>query len=122
MARLTSPNGKSDVVLREGSAGATTSYRYDVFLVAKGIETSQDGLVATLHGASRNPNAYGVGLRWEREESIRMDYWQAQEVVISRPQMRLGDAMVSVSVFGGVRDDSAPAGSMLYNLKPNSSK
>ncbi len=117
VSRVTSPNGKADAVIFEGSAGATTSYEYQIFLVNQGAKVAESNRVARLHGASRNDQAYGVNLRWQQNDLLQVEYLKAQSAHVSQPQITVNGASFAVVLKDGVLDPTAPSGSMLFNRK-----
>jgi hypothetical protein len=119
VARVQSPSGKIDAVLVETNGGATTSFRYGVHLVASGSAPAAPNRVAVLDGATRNETAYGTNLVWRGPTLLVVEFLDAKSAKIERAVSEIGGARVVVAIEEGVRDPSAPAGGMLYNLHRN---
>jgi len=117
VGRTTSPSGKVDAVLVEGSGGATTSYGYEVFVVPAGKSTWLQKKVAFLYGAARSEQAYGVNLRWVDRANLTLEYLRAQHAELLLPNVSVGGEQIRVSLRSGVTDPKAPPGGMLYNLE-----
>ena len=122
VARVASPSGQAEAVLIERNGGATTSFGYQVYLVRRGQQFQKGQQVATLYGAFRNDNAYGVNLRWRDEQTLALEFLGTRSLDISRPVVRIGNNEVRITSHGGVSDPSAPAGGMLYNLSRKSAR
>src|SRR5947208_537704 len=78
VARVTSPNGDLEAVLTETNGGATTSFGYDVTVRARGAKNGTK--VASLYGAIRNEQAFGVNLLWANDHVLRIQYLRARSV------------------------------------------
>ena len=115
VARVTSPDGAMEAVLVESNGGATTSFWYDVYIVETGSPYSKAYSAASLYGATRNENAYGVNLTWNGDSALAIEFREAEQSKVSQPLSRVGKRQVSVSLSPGVTDPTAPPGGMLYN-------
>ena len=74
IARYTSPDSAVDAVLVGGSAGATTSYVYELYLVPLGSEIPDDpesSVFAADHVDS-------LQIRWRRPKLLEIEYEQAR--------------------------------------------
>ena len=118
VARIASPNGNLEAVLTETNGGATTSFGYEVSVGPKGAK--KDERVASLYGAVRNAQAYGVNLSWADDHVLRVQYLQAKAVQNVRKTVDVNGQEVLVDLQGGVEDASAPSGGMQYNLQKQS--
>jgi hypothetical protein len=72
-----------------------------------------------LDGATRNETAYGTNLVWRGPTLLVVEFLDAKSAKIERAVSEIGGARVVVAIEEGVRDPSAPAGGMLYNLHRN---
>src|SRR5690349_14705648 len=70
--RVPSPDGRVEAVLIETNGGATTSFGYEVHVVAKGRPPSEQ--VAWLYRAGRNETAYGANLKWTDDHELVIEY------------------------------------------------
>jgi hypothetical protein len=113
VARVASPNGSLEAVLTETNGGATTSFGYEVSVGTKGAKTLTH--VASLYGAVRNEQAYGVNLNWTGEHILRVQYLRAKAVQNVSKSVTLGDQQVEIELLSGVEDTTAPSGGMHYN-------
>lgn len=113
--RAQSPDGSVDAILYETNGGATTSFGYEVELLGKGSHRGER--VATLYGATRNQNAYGVNLRWSGNGELRIEYLSAIDARVFHPTMETAGRTIRVVLKSGVEDRSAPSGGMYYNLQ-----
>jgi hypothetical protein len=114
VARVSSPDGTMDAVLFESNAGATTSFGYEVQLGAKGVRTGKS--VARFYGAVRNSQAYGVDLRWQRNDTLSIEYLTTKAPPRVQDLVDVNGRAVRIVTHSGVEDRSAPAGGMLWNL------
>src|SRR5258706_11291865 len=117
VARTGSPSGTLDAVLLETSGGATTTYQYAVRLVKKDGGFSESVPAATLVGAARNEQAYGVNLRWESSTVLRIEYQSATSTTTSQAPLIVNGIPVTVVLHPGVIDPNAPPGGMYFNLR-----
>lgn len=113
--RAPGPSGL-DAVLVEVGAGATSSFRYDLFVLPPGA-AAQGKPVLSLVGATRNTQAYGANLRWQGPAHLRVEYLQAQSVQGQPGTVTVGQQSVQVELAPGVTDPDAPAGGMDYNRR-----
>lgn len=116
VARVTSPDGKFDAVVVEGDGGATTSYWYDLRVVERGKKFSAGPNVASLYGASRNEDAYGVNVKWSDPRVVTFEYWKSRNTISRLSRVNLADQEVTINLRSGVLDSSAAPGGMAYNL------
>jgi hypothetical protein len=117
VARVSSPSGKVDAVVVETNGGATTSFGYEVHVVRKTDSPTAGSEAAFIYGAGRNEHAFGVNLRWRSDDVLVVEYLDAKRVVRLRSQVTAMDHHVTISLVSGVRDTTAPAGGMHYNLQ-----
>jgi hypothetical protein len=115
VARVPSPDGRVEAVLMETNGGATTSFGYEVHVVEKGRPASDQ--VAWLYGASRNENACGANLKWISDNELVVEYLEARDQTLGRASVSVAGRAIKVSLRSGVRDPTAPAGGMLFNLE-----
>jgi hypothetical protein len=116
VARVVSPNGDLQAVLVEVNGGATTSFGYEVSIVP--IGSDRPGLpAATLYGAVRNDQAYGVNLRWVSGSQLNVEFKQARDAKLEQPALTVSGRRVAVALQSGITDPNAPPGGMLYNLQ-----
>ena len=115
VARVASPNGNLEAVLTETNGGATTSFGYDVTVGVKGTRNAEK--VASLYGAIRNEQAYGVNLSWADNHVLRIQYLRAKSVQDVRKTVDLNGQQVEVVLQSGIVDITAPAGGMQFTLQ-----
>ena len=113
VTHIASPNGNLEAVLTETNGGATSSFGYEVGIGPKGGKTEK---VATLYGAVRNAQAYGVNLSWADNSVLRVQYLRAKAVQNVVKTLSLDGHQVEVQLQSGVEDPTAPSGGMQYNL------
>jgi len=113
--RVAAPNGKVEAILTETNGGATTSFGYEVSIGSKATKSSQT--VASLYGAVRNTNAYGVNLSWAGNHLLRVEYLRAEAVHNVLNTVDVNGQQIEVKLQSGVEDPSAPPGGMQYNLQ-----
>lgn len=118
VARIVSPNGNLEAVLMETNGGATTSFGYEVTVGAKGASNSQR--VASLYGATRSPQAYGVNLVWINKQVLRIRYLKAEAVPHAVSTISVNGQQIEVELQSGIEDPTAPSGGMQYNLQKRS--
>ena len=117
VARVTAPTGDVDGVVVETNGGATSSFGYDIHVLERGRAVASSSRVAFLYGAVRSESAYGVNLRWDSASTLSIEYWAAKSAELSSPSLPVGARLVTVVLKPGVRDESAPPGGMLFNLR-----
>lgn len=118
VAVATSPDGSIDAIVTESSAGATTSYSYNVYLARRGSPRSEWGpRIVSLYAAVRNDHAYGVNVKWTGEDTVVVECFRAGGVKIRRPTTEIQGREVHMTVKTGVVDAQAPSGSMAKNVK-----
>ena len=114
VVRATSPDGKADAVVVEVNAGATAAFVYDVFVLPQGATPAGEAAVS-LHGATRNAQAYGVNLHWQDATHLDIAYLQAKQVLRASETVPVAGKAVQITLTAGVNDPDAPAGGMAYN-------
>ena len=117
VARLPSPDGRVEAVLIETNGGATTSFGYEVRVLEKNGDGGFE--VATLYGALRSENAYGVNLKWGSNTELLIEYLRAKDARLKISTVRSAGRDIRVSLHSGITDSNAPTGGMLYNLERN---
>ena len=117
VARVRSPSGNTEAVLIESHGGATTSFRYAVYVETKDEFFRSSTNVASLYGAVRNECAYGVSLKWQNDEHLVVEFLDAKKASLLRPVVEIGSRHVQVSLETGRPDPTAPCGSMFYNVE-----
>jgi hypothetical protein len=116
VARVASPNGKAYAVLFETNGGATTSFGYEVYVVAHSAPPSGSPAIS-LYGAIRNQSAYGANLKWESPTVVAVEFLSAKSKMIEKSALSVGDQVIQLAVHEGITDNAAPSGGMLYNLQ-----
>jgi len=114
VASVTSPNGSLEAVLTETNGGATTSFGYEISVGTKGAKKLDR--VASLYGAIRNEQAYGVNLRWVNDHTLQIQYLQAKAVQNVSQTVNVAGQQIAIELQSGVEDPTAPSGGMHYNL------
>lgn len=118
VARVAHPNANVDAVLVETNGGATTSFGYEVFLLPRGQKPKQsDHAVASLYGAGRNAQAYGLNPRWIQNDTLVVEYLEAQHADWRNGSLAVNGHVITIVMKSGVNDPTAPPGGMLYNLE-----
>ena len=117
VARVTSPNGLVDAILTETNGGATTSFGYLIYVAPRGASRSNSSKAASLYGATRSDQAYGVNLKRRGPDELAVEYFSAKSAGVIRHSVSVGDREIRVSLVSGVGDPAAPPGGMLYNLQ-----
>lgn len=117
VSRVTSLSGKVDAVLVERNGGATTSFGYEVFVVSRGKAVTKGSEIASLYGAVRSDQAYGVNLKWEGSNRLVIEYLKHRGAELKKPISTIDGEQVSAVFRSDVNDPTAPPGGMLYNLK-----
>jgi hypothetical protein len=120
VANVASPNGALKAVVTESNGGATTSFGYDVNVGLNRNDESKR--VATLYGATRNANAYGVNLHWTGDDTLQIEYFKAKAVLNVVNAVEVSGRSVRVVLVGGRLDPTAKAGSMWLNRQKDSSR
>lgn len=115
VARVVSPAGNIDAVLIETNDGATTSFGYEVYVVAHAAQPS-DAPEVTLYGAIRNQQAYGANLVWTAQDSLAVEYLSAKTSTLHRQTKVVGAQTIHILLREGITDPAAPPGGMLYNV------
>ena len=113
--RVTSPDGKVDAIVFETNCGAPCSFGYEIRLAPQGSHRGEE--VASIIGATRNKNAWGINLKWPAADELSIEYYRAEDAKLLNQTVQIAGRNVTVSLRAGVYDVSAPSGGMLYNLK-----
>jgi hypothetical protein len=116
VTRVPHPTVALDAVVIETNGGATTSFGYEVFVVARGSHPDPAKSLVSLYDTSRSRCAYGVNVRWEGESTLVVQYLQSKSTAIRQTSWSLQGLSGAVSVQPGSDDPTAPCGGMLYNL------
>jgi hypothetical protein len=111
--RLVSPDGSMDAALYELNGKASDSFDYEVVIESQG----QSRLVARVAGARRNDRSYGVDLRWSDHDALAVNYLSAENQQLLASGLTIDGRQVHVTLNSGVRDQEAPPGGMLFNLR-----
>ena len=114
VATVKSPNGRVQATLTETSQGATTSFEYVVSLKAVSPE-GESVRVASLYGAVRNEQAYGLNLSWLNDQTLELQYLTAKAAKLEQPTTVIGGRLIAIRLKAGVLDKSAPPGGMEHN-------
>jgi hypothetical protein len=85
--------------------------------VARAKHPRHSQKVATLYGAIRNQQAYGVNLRWLSNSELGIQYLKAKQARIVNSSPAIGAKELQIILQSGIADPSAPPGGMLYNLR-----
>jgi hypothetical protein len=117
VARVQSPGGELDAILVETNGGATTSFGYRVFLARRGRHWRLGTEVASLYGAVRSQQAYGVNLQWRGVTELALEYLEARQAELLQAEATVSGVTVRTTLASGVSDPAAPPGGMLYNLQ-----
>jgi len=115
VSSVTSPDGQLVASVIEVNGGATTAFGYLIVLAERGL-SGKSQQVASLYGAVRNDSAYGVNLRWTSENELSIEFLDAKTSELLNARPRVAGRQVAVALRPYVRDPTAPAGGMLYNL------
>jgi hypothetical protein len=113
VAVVPSPDGRLEAVLIETNGGATTSFGYEVSIREKNARAMV--VAATLYGAIRNPQAYGVNMSWPDDHTLRIEYLSAKDQFAQKVIPLHGG--IAIQMRAGILDPKAPAGGMLFNLE-----
>jgi hypothetical protein len=117
VSRVPSSAVDLDAVLVETNGGATTSFGYLVYVVARGKKPADGTELASLYGAVRNDQAFGANLKWEGRSQLVVEYRDAREERVRRPTSVIESDTVTILLRSGITDSGAPAGGMLYDLQ-----
>ena len=113
VARVPSPDGRVEAVVVETNGGATTSFGYEVQVFER--TGYRAAFVASVYGAVRNDNAFGVNLNWASNDELRIEYMEARQARLEHSSVHLGGRDIRIVLQAGIRDPDAPAGGMLDN-------
>src|SRR5947209_19281815 len=105
VARVASANGNLEAVLTETNGGATTSFGYDVTVRARGAKNGTK--VASLYGAIRNEQAFGVNLLWANDHVLRIQYLRARSVMNMLKTVDVSGQQVEIVMQSGIEDSQA---------------
>ena len=111
--RLASPDGSVDAALYELNGKASDSFDYEVVVESQG----QSRLVARVTGAKRNDRSYGVDLHWSGQDALAVSYLSAENQKLVANEFTIEGHRIHVTLDSGVRDQEAPPGGMLFNLR-----
>ncbi len=118
VSRVTDPSGSLDAVLIEYNGGATTSFGYGVFVVARGDTVAPTmRAVASLDAAVRNQTASGANLRWNGSGELAVEYLSARHDTLRDSLITVRARTVRTLLLPGIQDPRAPSGGMAYNLQ-----
>ena len=113
VADVVSPNGAFKAVVTESNGGATTSFGYDVGVGLNQNDKSKR--VATLYGATRNTDAYGVNLHWLGNDTLQIEYFKAKAIFNVLSAIEVSGHPVRIVLVGGRFDPTAKPGGMGFN-------
>jgi len=122
VVRMTSPSRRLEALLDENNCGATTDFGYVISLRPVASSVANAVRVASAYGAVRSDQAYGMNLVWVDENTLEIQYWRARWVTLEHPDVSVDGATIAIHMKADVRDESAPAGGMLYNIERRSTK
>src|SRR5262245_8540960 len=105
VARVSSPDGQVDAILIEENGGAMTDFGYYVEVGRAGARGGKR--VAYLYGAVRSSNAYGVNMKWNGNDELRLEYMKATEQKQWTPTLHIAGRDLTISLKSGVVDSSA---------------
>jgi hypothetical protein len=116
--RVTNPGGVVDAVLSVGSAGATTSSTYSVYVVPRGhIITPRDSAAASFYDVTRGDSASreigGVNLRWKDSATLHIEYIYSHHTRIRAPFVTVGSRAIHIVLRKGVATVPAPGGAQV---------
>jgi hypothetical protein len=113
VGRLISPDGRMDAELYELAGKASDSFDYQIVIESQG-KTRE---VAEIDGARRNDRSYGVDLDWLSKDELAVNYLSAENQQLFASGLTIDGHPVRVTLHRGVRDQDAPVGGMLFNLR-----
>lgn len=113
VVRVPSPSGALEAILTETNGGATTTFGYDVAVTTTG--SSEATNVASLYGATRSKNAYGVDIRWRNDHTLTIQYLDAKSVRNVVDRANVEGHLVDIALQSGIDNPSAPPGAMHTN-------
>jgi len=117
VARKTAPNGRVDAVIYETNGGATTSFGYNIYILKPGDKAGfLIKPVASIYGAKRNKNSYGVNLKWSDECTLNVSYYESHRNSHLTDKISVLNKDYHIVYKPGVIDEEAPPGGMHYNL------
>jgi hypothetical protein len=61
-----------------------------------------------------------MNLVWIDESTLEVQYWKAHWVTMDHPSVSIDGATVTTRMKADVRDESAPAGGMLFSIRRQS--
>lgn len=109
VARVPNPDANADAVLVETNGGATTSFGYEVFVLPRGQKPKRsDHAVVSLYGAARNEHAYGANLRWASNDTLVVEYLDAQHADWLNGTLEVNGRVINIVMKSGVNDPTAP--------------
>lgn len=113
---MTSPDHRVDAVLLEDNGGATVSFGYSIYLVPIRGEVHVEDKVAYLYAAGRSEHAYGVNLKWQGSETLRIEFLKARRRLYLCHQAQVAGNSIRILLVDGINDPTAPQGGMLDNV------
>ena len=117
VSRVSSPDRSVDAVLYEEDGGATVSFSYSTYVVPVGGSPAKADCVAGLYAAGRSERAYGVNLKWQGDDTLRIEFLKARRRRYLTHQVVVNGKRIRIVLVDGISDPDAPAGGMLYNLQ-----
>jgi hypothetical protein len=118
VARVHNRDANVDAGLVETNGGGTTSFGYEVFVLPAGQKPKRsDHAVVSLYGAGRNEDGYGANLRWTSDDTLVVEYLDAQHADWLNGSLGVNGRVIKIVMKAGVNDPTAPSGGMLYNIK-----
>jgi hypothetical protein len=120
VVRAASQSGRVEALLDEINCGATTSFGYVVSLRPVASSMASGVRVASAYGAVRNEDAYGMNLVWVDENTLEIQYWKARWATLEHPDASVDGGTIATRMKADVRDETAPAGGMIYNRERRS--
>jgi hypothetical protein len=121
--RVTNPGGFVDAVLLVGSAGATTSSSYSVYVVPRGhiISPGADSAAANFSDPTQSDSASrvigGVNLRWQDSSTLHIEYIYSHYTRVGAPFVRVGPQAIHIVLRKGGPNTPAPSGGTVNNSR-----
>lgn len=114
VARVVNADGGLVATVTETNGGATTDFGYQVD-IRRNWPVGWSERVAYFYGARRSDCAYGVNVRWIKNDTLLIGYMQAKSADVVNRTGIFGRS-VNVVFKSGINDPSAPCGGVEYNL------
>jgi hypothetical protein len=121
VGRVTNPGGVVDAVLSVGSAGATTSSLYKVYIVPRRhvISFDADSAAASFDNVTRSDSVSreigGVNLRWVDSATLHIEYIYSHHTRVRVPFVLVGSQPIHIVLQKGVAKPPAPSGGTVYD-------